>query len=100
MVLAFSKSADEFADFENANTIQDYSQRTFAKQDFVREGVIKGLLHRLIKALPLREGGERYVQLYLVYADRDGAGPGVLRLADIVRETVRSECVSRGESSG
>jgi len=53
-----------------------------------------------LKALPLREGGERYVQLYLVYADRDGAGPGVLRLADIVRETVRRECVSRGESSG
>ncbi|MGH8738916.1 MAG: LysR family transcriptional regulator [Burkholderiales bacterium] len=53
-----------------------------------------------LKALPLREGGARYAQLYLVYADRDGAGPGVLRLADILRETVKSECVSRGESSG
>jgi len=53
-----------------------------------------------LKALPLREGGERYGELYLVYADRDGAGPGVLRLAEILRETVKSECVSRGESSG
>ncbi|MGA8049066.1 MAG: LysR family transcriptional regulator [Burkholderiales bacterium] len=53
-----------------------------------------------LKALPMREGGERHGQLYLVYADRDGAGPGVLRLAEILRETVRSECVSRGEASG
>ncbi len=53
-----------------------------------------------LKALALREGGERYAQLYLVYADREGAGPGVLRLADILRETVKSECVSRGASSG
>jgi len=53
-----------------------------------------------LKALPLREGGERYGQLYLVYADRDGAGPGVLRLAEILRQTVKSECVSRGEASG
>ena len=53
-----------------------------------------------LRVLPLREGGERYVQLYLVYADRDGAGPGVLRLAGILRETVTSECVSRGEPSG
>jgi DNA-binding transcriptional LysR family regulator len=53
-----------------------------------------------LKALALREGGERYAQLYLVYADREGAGPGVLRLADILRDTVKSECVSRGAPSG
>lgn len=53
-----------------------------------------------LKPLPLRDGGERYAELYLVYADRDGAGPGVRRLADILRETVKSECVSRGDSSG
>ena len=67
---------------------------------FAEEMIRAELAAGSLKALPLREGGERYVQLYLVYADRDGAGPGVLRLADIVRETVRSECVSRGESSG
>jgi len=53
-----------------------------------------------LKRLPLREGGERFAQLYLVFADRDGAGPGVLRLAELLRETVRRECASRGESSG
>jgi hypothetical protein len=36
-------AADEFADFENADSIQDSSGRTFAKGDFVRSGVIKGM---------------------------------------------------------
>jgi len=30
--------ADEFADFENADSIQDYSGRTFQKENFVRWG--------------------------------------------------------------
>lgn len=45
-----------------------------------------------LKKLPLREGGERFVELYLVFADRDYAGPGTLRLAEIIRELVASEC--------
>ena len=45
-----------------------------------------------LKAVPLREGGERYVELYLVFADRDAAGPGTLRLAEIIRESVAVEC--------
>ena len=45
-----------------------------------------------LKALPLREGGERSGDLYLVYADRDYAGPGALRLAEIIREQVDGEC--------
>ncbi|MEE4273650.1 MAG: DUF3604 domain-containing protein [Thermoanaerobaculales bacterium] len=36
-------AADEFADFENADSIQKYSDRTFNKHDFVREGLKKGL---------------------------------------------------------
>lgn len=36
-------SADEFSDFENADSIQNYSQRTFTKNDFVRWGLTKGL---------------------------------------------------------
>jgi DNA-binding transcriptional LysR family regulator len=46
-----------------------------------------------LKKLPLREGGERFLELYLVFADRDAAGPGTLRLAEIIRELVASECV-------
>ena len=45
-----------------------------------------------LKPLLLREGGERYVELYLVFADRDAAGPGTLRLAEIIRESVAVEC--------
>jgi DNA-binding transcriptional LysR family regulator len=47
-----------------------------------------------LKPLPLREGGERLGQFYLVYADRDNAGPGTLRLAEIIHETVKEECAS------
>ncbi len=36
-------AADEFADFENADSIQKYSERTFHKGDFVREGLKMGV---------------------------------------------------------
>ncbi|MEJ2535171.1 MAG: DUF3604 domain-containing protein [Gammaproteobacteria bacterium] len=38
--------ADEFADFENATTIQDYNDRVFIKQNFVRYGLDRGLKYR------------------------------------------------------
>lgn len=36
--------------------------------------------------LPLREGGLRFAQLYLVYRDRDGAGPATRCLVDLLLE--------------
>jgi len=45
-----------------------------------------------LKPLPLREGAERFAELYLVFADRDAAGPGTLRLAEIVRKRTAAEC--------
>jgi DNA-binding transcriptional LysR family regulator len=45
-----------------------------------------------LKPLPLREGGERFIELYLVFADRENAGPGTLRLAEIIRERTAGEC--------
>lgn len=50
--------------------------------------------------LPLREGRERYVDLYLILPERDAAGPGALRLAEIVREEVARECAARGDAAG
>jgi DNA-binding transcriptional LysR family regulator len=47
-----------------------------------------------LKPLPLREGAERVGQLYLVYADRENAGPGTLRLAGIIHQLVKAECAS------
>ncbi|MDB5904680.1 MAG: LysR family transcriptional regulator [Betaproteobacteria bacterium] len=46
-----------------------------------------------LRVLPLREGRERYVELYLVYANRDSAGPGVLRLGEIMQETTKQACM-------
>jgi DNA-binding transcriptional LysR family regulator len=57
------------------------------------EDTVRGELERgELKALPLREGGERSGDLYLVFADRDYAGPGALRLAEIIREQVAAQC--------
>jgi DNA-binding transcriptional LysR family regulator len=53
------------------------------------EETVRGELERgELKPLPLREGGERWGELYLVFADRDYAGPGARRLAEIIRELV------------
>ena len=48
-----------------------------------------------LKPLPLAEGGERFADFYLVVRERDSAGPGTLRLAEIIGEVVRSECANR-----
>ncbi len=59
--------------------------------DRIRDELAQGLL----KPLPMAEGGERHAQLYLILADREGAGPGTLRLAEIIRDAVLVECASR-----
>src|SRR5208283_2286365 len=54
---------------------------------------IRGELDRgELKALPLREGGERWADLYLVFADPDYAGPAARRLAKIIRGFVHQKC--------
>jgi DNA-binding transcriptional LysR family regulator len=54
----------------------------------IRDEIAAGML----KPLALREGGESFAQLYLVFADRDAAGPGVLRLAAIMRGMADAAC--------
>lgn len=51
-----------------------------------------------LKALTMRDGGERFTQLYLVLADPDSAGPGTRRLAEIIRETVGVECTEERQT--
>lgn len=53
-------------------------------KDWIRAELAAGTL----KPLPLREGAERWGALYLVLADRDYAGPGVRRLAELIRQFV------------
>jgi DNA-binding transcriptional LysR family regulator len=57
-------------------------------EDSVRAEVERGAL----KPLPLREGAEKSGTLYLTFADREAAGPGTLRLAQLIREGVAREC--------
>lgn len=52
-----------------------------------------------LKPLALLEGGERLENLYLVFADREHAGPATLRLAQIIREAVASECAKGGAAA-
>lgn len=54
-------------------------------EESIREELNSGAL----APLPLEQGRERYVTLYLIYADRDTAGPGVRRLTEIICAAVR-----------
>ena len=50
-------SADEFADYENADSIAQFSGRTPAKENYVRYGVVKGLAHeKALGANPYKLG--------------------------------------------
>lgn len=55
----------------------------------IRDQLASGTL----KALPLGDVSVAVAQLYLVFADRDAAGPGTLRLAGLIREQVKQACV-------
>jgi DNA-binding transcriptional LysR family regulator len=54
-----------------------------------RDHVVDELTRGELVPLPLREGGSRSATLYLVYGDRDGAGPATRLLADILAEQAR-----------
>jgi DNA-binding transcriptional LysR family regulator len=57
-------------------------------EDKIRGELAEGVL----KKLPIRGGNERSLELYLIFPDRDAAGPGTLRLAEIIREGVARRC--------
>lgn len=63
----------------------------FLPEHRIREELESGML----KALPVKEGGERYAELYLIFADRDRAGPATRRLAGLLGEAVARECRGR-----
>jgi DNA-binding transcriptional LysR family regulator len=62
-------------------------------EENIREELDTGLLSRL----PLTAGADRFATLYLVYADREAAGPGTRRLVEIIREQVVATCRVAGE---
>lgn len=66
---------------------------------FPEEKIRNELASGALKPLPLHKGGERFVELYLVFADHDSAGPGTLRLAEIIEQSVRSECRNHDQNA-
>ena len=70
--------------------------RGFGFAWFPEEKIRNELAQGTLKPLPMREGGVRHVEMYLMFADRDAAGPGVLRLAQIIREGVSQLCGAAG----
>ena len=58
---------------------------------FPEEKIRSELLEGVLKPLAVRGGSQRVVEIYLIFPDRDAAGPGTLRLAEIIREGV-SKC--------
>lgn len=61
---------------------------------FPEENIREELDSGSLVPLPLGEGGERFVTLYLIHPDRDVTGPGALRLAEILRTRVAEACAS------
>ena len=57
-------------------------------RDKIREEIERGEL----KVLPLEDRGDVFADVYLVVADPEGAGPGVRRLAEILKEEVGRAC--------
>ncbi|HEX7325209.1 MAG TPA: LysR family transcriptional regulator [Rhodanobacteraceae bacterium] len=64
-------------------------------EDMIRDELASGAL----RPLKLREGGERYAELYLAFADRDGAGPGLVRLAELLRDGVHTAAPQTSNAS-
>jgi DNA-binding transcriptional LysR family regulator len=59
---------------------------------FPEEWIVGELERGALVPLPLREGAVKEGTLYFVYADRDTAGPGARRLAQIIRDEVAATC--------
>ena len=83
------------SDSDRSNTNQMEYGFAWVPEEKIRNELRDGSL----KPLPLGESGERFVQLYLIIPDVDAAGPGVLRLAQIIRDAVASECVRHGKNT-
>lgn len=74
--------------FTNMATSIGAASRGYGFAWFPEHKIRSELKEGTLKLLPLRDGRERVAQLYLIFADPDAAGPGVRRLAQIVKDEV------------
>jgi DNA-binding transcriptional LysR family regulator len=65
-------------------------------EDTIREELTQGLLKRL----PLKEGSERFADLYLAFSDAEFPGRDAARLAEILRTRVALACRKRPKAKG
>ena len=49
-----------------------------------------GLRSGTLRELPLGASSRRYTEIYLIYADREAAGPAVLQLGDLLRDACKN----------
>ena len=59
---------------------------------FATETIQRELDAGQLKPLPMQEGGERFGEMYLVFADPENPGKAASRLAEILREDVAKLC--------
>src|SRR6266545_2162429 len=59
---------------------------------YPEENIRDELASGVLKPLLLKEGAEKWAELYLVFAERDYAARDTLRLAEVIREAVTAEC--------
>jgi DNA-binding transcriptional LysR family regulator len=78
----------------NMTTSIDAARRGYGYAWAPEEKIVDELASGTLKPLQLREGREREAELFLVIATRDAAGPGVLRLADLIREMTQRACTA------
>jgi DNA-binding transcriptional LysR family regulator len=59
---------------------------------FSEDAIRRELENGTLKPLPMREGAERFGEVYLVFADPDFPTPSAVRMAEILREDVARLC--------
>jgi len=67
---------------------------------FPEENIRDELRAGQLKVLPLQEGGQRYGNLYLIFADTEAVRPGARRLAQIIQTTIQERCRPQVLSEG
>ncbi|HEY0916165.1 MAG TPA: LysR family transcriptional regulator [Solimonas sp.] len=86
------QEAEQRYTFSNKATSIAAACRGLGFSWYPEETIRNELARGELKPLPLREGRERFLQLYLVFADRDYPGRAAWRLAEIIRDTTATLC--------
>ncbi|TXS95280.1 LysR family transcriptional regulator [Parahaliea maris] len=52
-----------------------------------------------LKVLPMEQGQSRFADIFLIFADKDAAGPATLRLGEVLQRRVAEQCQLRSTES-